>query len=45
MRVGVDRNKYSIELPLPTKIDAAVSMMTVEERPDVTYDDIGGLKE
>ena len=42
MRVGVDRQKYSIMLPLPPKIDASVTMMTVEEKPDVTYNDIGG---
>jgi len=45
MRVGVDRTKYSIQVPLPPKIDATVSMMTVEEKPDVTYDDVGGCKE
>lgn len=45
MRVGVDRKQYSIELPLPPKIDASVSAMTVEEKPDVTYADIGGCKE
>ncbi|MES1913720.1 MAG: 26S proteasome regulatory subunit 7A [Cercozoa sp. M6MM] len=45
MRVGVDHVKYQIHLPLPPKIDASVSMMTVEEKPDVTYDDVGGCKE
>jgi 26S proteasome regulatory subunit T1 len=45
MRVGVDRNKYKIKLPLPPKLDASVTMMTVEEKPDVTYDDVGGCKE
>jgi 26S proteasome regulatory subunit T1 len=45
MRVGVDRQKYSIQMPLPPKIDATVTMMTVEEKPDVTYNDIGGCKE
>lgn len=45
MRVGVDRQKYSIQLPLPPKIDPTVTMMTVEERPDVTYNDIGGAKD
>jgi len=42
MRVGVHRSKYSIQIPLPPKIDASVTMMTVEEKPDVTYKDIGG---
>ena len=45
MRVGVDRQKYQIQIPLPPKIDASVTMMTVEEKPDVTYSDIGGCKE
>lgn len=45
MRVGVDRSKYQIQLPLPPKIDPSVTMMTVEEKPDVTYNDIGGCKE
>merc|ERR1712124_67764 len=46
MRVGVDRSgKYQIQLPLPPKIDAAVSLMQVEEKPDVTYNDVGGSKE
>ena len=35
MRVGVDRNKYQIQIPLPPKIDPTVTMMTVEEKPDV----------
>lgn len=42
---SVDRNKYQIQIPLPPKIDASVTMMQVEEKPDVTYSDIGGCKE
>src|SRR5438046_8996701 len=45
MRVGVDRQKYSIQLPLPPKIDPSVTMMQAEEKPDVTYSDVGGCKE
>eukprot|EP00465_Bigelowiella_longifila_P007287 CAMPEP_0185253416 /NCGR_PEP_ID=MMETSP1359-20130426/2173_1 /TAXON_ID=552665 /ORGANISM="Bigelowiella longifila, Strain CCMP242" /LENGTH=437 /DNA_ID=CAMNT_0027835789 /DNA_START=26 /DNA_END=1339 /DNA_ORIENTATION=- len=45
MRVGVDRTKYQIHIPLPPKIDPSVTMMTVEEKPDVTYQDVGGSKE
>ena len=45
MRVGVDRTKYSIQIPLPPKIDPTVSLMTVEDKPDVTYDEVGGAKE
>ncbi|KAL9644846.1 hypothetical protein ABK040_005328 [Willaertia magna] len=45
MRIGVDRTKYQIRIPLPPKIDASVTMMTVEEKPDITYNDIGGSKE
>ena len=32
-------------MPLPPKIDPTVTMMTVEEKPDVTYSDLGGCKE
>lgn len=45
MRVGVENDKYRIQLPLPAKIDASVTMMQVEEKPDVTYNDVGGAKE
>ena len=45
MRVGVDRTKYSIQIPLPPKIDPTVSLMEVEDKPDVTYDDVGGAKD
>ncbi|KAF8567859.1 hypothetical protein P879_09644 [Paragonimus westermani] len=45
MRVGVDRTKYQIHIPLPPKIDPSVTMMQVEDKPDVTYSDIGGCKE
>ncbi|CAG8571827.1 11959_t:CDS:10, partial [Funneliformis caledonium] len=34
-----------IQIPLPPKIDPSVTMMQVEEKPDVTYSDIGGCKE
>lgn len=44
-RVGVDKQKYRIQVSLPQRIDTAVSMMTVEEKPNVTYSDIGGCKE
>uniref|UniRef100_A0A0G4GPF9 AAA+ ATPase domain-containing protein n=1 Tax=Chromera velia CCMP2878 TaxID=1169474 RepID=A0A0G4GPF9_9ALVE len=45
MRVGVDRSKYQIQIPLPPRIDPSVTMMTVEEKPDVTYNDVGGAKD
>jgi 26S proteasome regulatory subunit T1 len=45
MRVGVERNKYTIQLPLPPRIDPSVTTMTVEEKPDVTYADVGGAKD
>eukprot|EP01126_Amoeba_proteus_P005350 TRINITY_DN1178_c0_g1_i11.p1 TRINITY_DN1178_c0_g1~~TRINITY_DN1178_c0_g1_i11.p1 ORF type:complete len:426 (-),score=83.36 TRINITY_DN1178_c0_g1_i11:91-1368(-) len=45
MRVGVDRSKYQIQIPLPAKIDPSVSLMQVEEKPDVTYESIGGMTE
>ena len=45
MRVAVEKHKYRIQIPLPPKIDANVTMMTVEDKPDVTYNDVGGAKE
>lgn len=45
IRVGVDRVKYQIMAPFPTKIDNAVTLMQIEEKPDVTYADIGGCTE
>ena len=45
MRVGVDRQKHQIQIPLPPKIDPTVTMMQVEEKPDITYADVGGCKE
>jgi len=50
MRVGCEKynvigSKISIKLPLPPKIDPTVTMMTVEEKPDVTYNDLGGCKD
>ncbi|KAJ9687815.1 hypothetical protein PVL29_013856 [Vitis rotundifolia] len=35
MRVGIDRITRQIELPLPPKINPSVTMLTVEERPNV----------
>lgn len=50
MRVGTEKvgyvgSKISIKLPLPPKIDPTVTMMTVEDKPDVTYNDLGGCKD
>ena len=45
MRIGVDRTKYKIQIPLPPRIDPSVTMMQVEEKPDVTYSEVGGCKE
>lgn len=45
MRVGVDRRRYAIQLPLPPRIDPIVTTMQVEEKPDITYADIGGCHE
>ncbi|ORE00129.1 PRS7 [Hepatospora eriocheir] len=44
MRIGVDKVKYSLVLPLPRKIDSTVTLMQIEEKPEVTYADIGGCK-
>jgi 26S proteasome regulatory subunit T1 len=41
----MDQNKSQIQIALPLKIDASVTIMQVEEKPDVTYSDVGGCKE
>jgi len=45
MRVGVAPTDYKIMLPLPPRVDPSVTMMQVEDKPDVTYDDVGGAKD
>lgn len=50
MRVGCEDihsigTKVSIKLPLPQRIDPTVTMMQVEDKPEVTYNEIGGCKE
>jgi 26S proteasome regulatory subunit T1 len=45
MRIGVSRSSLKIEIPLPSQVDASVSLMTVENKPDVTYEDLGGCRE
>eukprot|EP00005_Dracoamoeba_jomungandri_P002417 CAMPEP_0174250790 /NCGR_PEP_ID=MMETSP0439-20130205/848_1 /TAXON_ID=0 /ORGANISM="Stereomyxa ramosa, Strain Chinc5" /LENGTH=446 /DNA_ID=CAMNT_0015330949 /DNA_START=39 /DNA_END=1379 /DNA_ORIENTATION=+ len=45
MRIGVDRKKFQIQIPLPPKIDPSVTMMKVDDKPNVTYSDVGGCKE
>lgn len=44
-RVGVDRRRYAIQLPLQPRIDPIVTTMQVEEKPDITYADVGGCTE
>ena len=44
-RAGIPGSKIQIKLPLPPKIDPTVTMMTVEDKPDVTYNDLGGCKD
>ncbi|KAL6203649.1 hypothetical protein ACLB2K_027349 [Fragaria x ananassa] len=45
MRVGIDLHKYQIQIPLPPRIDPTVTMMTVEDKPYVTCNDVGGCKD
>ncbi|KAK8801152.1 hypothetical protein WA158_001922 [Blastocystis sp. Blastoise] len=44
-RVALNPGTYTISKSLRTAIDPLVSMMEVEDKPDVTYDDVGGAKE
>ncbi|OHT10979.1 26S protease regulatory subunit 7 [Tritrichomonas foetus] len=45
LRVACSRTNFEITIPLPPAIDPLVTMMQVEEKPDVTYADVGGCKE
>lgn len=42
-RVAIHRNSHAVVDILPPDTDAAVSLMKMQERPDVKYSDIGGL--
>jgi 26S proteasome regulatory subunit T3 len=42
-RVALHRSSNSVVDILPADTDAAVQMMKMGERPDVTYADIGGM--
>mmetsp|Transcript_68636 Transcript_68636/g.163768 ORF Transcript_68636/g.163768 Transcript_68636/m.163768 type:complete len:408 (-) Transcript_68636:95-1318(-) len=44
IRVCVDRGKYQIHVTLPPKIDSQVKIMAIEEKPTITYDEIGGCE-
>lgn len=44
-QVGLNQRTLNVMKILPLKKDPLVRGMEVEESPDVTYDDIGGLKE
>lgn len=44
-RVALNQRNFAVVEVLPQKKDPMVSAMEVEERPDVTYEDIGGLDE
>merc|ERR1711998_149807 len=45
MRVGVDRGKFQIQITLSSRVDSRVTSMTLEEKPDITYSDVGGCRE
>eukprot|EP00347_Sterkiella_histriomuscorum_P023388 403334824 len=42
-RVALHRSSHSVVDILPPDTDAAVQMMKMTEKPDVTYNDVGGL--
>ena len=41
-RVGLGGERKQIRLVLPRRVDGQVALMSVEEKPDVTYADVGG---
>ena len=40
--IAMHRHSYSVVDILPSESDAAIQMMQVQEKPDVTFADIGG---
>jgi len=43
-RIAVDRSKYQIQISLSSKIDPQISLMAIEEKPSVSYKQIGGCR-
>lgn len=41
--IGLHRHSHSVVEILPSETDASIQLMQVTEKPDVTYQDIGGL--
>lgn len=44
-RVGVTVDKHKIKVVLPSRIDSTVGSMILEEKPDVTYKEVGGCSD
>jgi hypothetical protein len=44
-RNRVDHHKNQIQMPLPVRVDPTVTMMMVEEKPNITYANVGGYKQ
>ena len=43
-RVALNQNNLTVVNVFPKKKDKNITAMEIDERPDITYDDIGGLK-
>ena len=43
-RVGLNQNTLTVVNVFPKKKDENITAMEIEDRPNITYDDIGGLK-
>lgn len=41
--IALHRHSHSVVDILPSETDSSIQLMTVGERPDVTYQDVGGL--
>jgi proteasome regulatory subunit len=44
-RVAMNQQSFAVVDVLPVEKDPAILAMEIEEKPDVTYDDVGGLAE
>ncbi len=41
--VALHRNSHAVVKLMPSETDSSIQMMSTDEIPDVTYEDIGGL--
>jgi len=41
--VALHRSSHAVVKIMPSESDASIQMMKITDKPDVSYDDVGGL--